>query len=124
MANSSELNTKNYKRIFWINCLLTLPLLIFFAWPYVVFGYLAELRPVIYYAGAVIFAVPFTLTLLHGHVTLALGSAHRHHYYRWLGNHPLTYGLLFNDIFTSTRFRLVILALSLILFVIGWLIKI
>jgi hypothetical protein len=121
--NKSELNTSNYKRIFYINCLLSVPLIVLFAWPYVVFGYTAQIMPVLYYVGALIFSFPFTLTILHGHVTLALGSAHRHHYYIWLEEHPLTYGLLFRALFTSTRFRLVMVALSIIIFVIGWLIS-
>lgn len=120
MTKKSELNTSNYKRIFWINCALTVPLLAFFAWPYIIFAHLTAISSLIYYPGALLFSIPFTLTLLHGHVTLALGSAHRHHYYKWLNEHPLTYGLLFHPMFTSTRFRLVVLALSTIIFVVGW----
>ncbi|MBN2731147.1 MAG: hypothetical protein JXR26_01840 [Balneolaceae bacterium] len=120
----SELNTRNYKRIFWINCLLTGPLLVFFAWPYIIFAHLATMSSLIYYPGAFLFSIPFMLTLLHGHVTMALGSAHRHHYYNWLNEHALTYGLLFHPMFTSTRFRLVILSLSVIVFIAGWLIEI
>lgn len=73
------------------------------------------------YGGAFLFSIPFTLTLLHGHVTMALGSAHRHHYYQWLNEHRLTYGLFFHDIFTSTRFRLIILVISTIIFLASWL---
>lgn len=119
--SKSELTTSNYRRIFWINCLLTIPLLAFFAWPYIVFSTVAHFAKLIAYAGALIFAIPFTLTLLHGHVTLALGSAHRYHYYQWLEDHPLTYGLFFHPVFTSTRFRLIILALSILIFLAGWL---
>lgn len=121
--SESELNPGNYQRIFWINTLLTVPLLIFFAWPYIVFSKMLSITSVIYYPGALLFSFPFTLTLLHGHVTLALGSAHRHHYYNWLEEHKLTYGLLFHPMFISTRFRLVILATSSIVFIIGWLIN-
>lgn len=115
----SELTGSNYRRIFWINCLLTIPLLSFFAWPYVTFSQLAGFSGLIAYSGALLFAVPFTLTLLHGHVTLALGSGHRHHYYQWLEDHPLTYGLFFHAVFTSTRFRLIILTLSILVFIAG-----
>lgn len=119
----SELTPRNYRRIFWINILLTVPLVVFFAWPYIVLSHFLSLAPVIYYPGAVLFSFPFTLTLLHGHVTLALGSAHRHHYYNWLEEHKLTYGLLFHPMFISTRFRLVILLTSLFVFLIGWVIN-
>lgn len=123
MSNRSELSTKNYKRIFAINALLTVPLLAIFAWPYVVFAKVVAMLPQLYYVGAVVFAVPFTFTILHGHVTLALGSAHRHHYYNWLEDNKLTYGLLFHPMFISTRFRLVLIALSMLIFIVGWLTK-
>jgi len=119
----SELTTSNYRRIFYINCLLSVPLIVIFAWPYVVFGYLASIQPIVFYIGAAFFSFPFALTILHGHVTLALGSAHRHHFYEWLRTKPLTYGLLFHPMFISTRFRLVTLSLSVIVFITGWLIS-
>ena len=122
MDSKSELNPKNYRRIFWINCLLWVPLLLIFAWPYLVFSEQLQLFPIFMYSGAFMFSVPFTLTILHGHVTLALGSAHRHHYYNWLQNKRLTYGPLFHPIFTSTRFRLILFTISLLILLAGWLI--
>lgn len=123
MTKKSELSPKNYKRIFYINCLLCVPLLILFAWPYVIFNYLLFISPEFFYPASLLFSLPFTLTILHGHVTLALGSAHRHHYYNWLKDHAMTYGLFFHPVFISTRFRLVVLALSVIIFIVGWLVK-
>jgi len=120
---TSELNPKNYRRIFWINCLLALPLIALFAWPYIAFSHLLTIPPIIFYPGALFFSLPFALTILHGHVTLALGSVHRPHYYSWLGEHPLTYGLLFHPVLISTRFRLVVFTISIIVFLIGWLIN-
>jgi hypothetical protein len=40
-------------------------------------------------------------------------------YYEWLERHSLTYGLLFHPIYTRTRFRLAILAVGIILFIVG-----
>jgi len=119
---TSELNPKNYRRIFYLNALLSIPLFVIFAWPYVEFSQLLSIKTVIYYPGAILFSLPFTITILHGHVTMALGSIDRHHYYDWLNNRPLTYGLLFHPVFTRTRFRLVVLAISIILFIVGALI--
>jgi len=75
------------------------------------------------YPGSIIFALPFMLTILHGHVTTAMGALHRHHYYNWLKDHPLTYGMLFHPIIISTRFRLSLFFLSLILLTIGFIIS-
>jgi hypothetical protein len=116
----SELDIKNYKSIFYTNSFLTVPLFVLFAWPYVAFGQLLYIKPMILFPGALLFSFPFMLTILHGYVTLILGSIHRHHYYEWLQTRPLTYGLLFHPVFTRTRFRLVIFAVSVIVFLTGW----
>jgi hypothetical protein len=117
--NTSELNPKNYKRIFFLNTVLSIPLFIIFAWPYVLFSHLLSIHAVLYYPGAILFSLPFMLTILHGYVTLALGSIHRSIYYEWLQQHPLTYGLLFHPIYTRTRFRLAVLAIGIIMFIVG-----
>jgi hypothetical protein len=109
---SSELNEKNYRRITLINWSLTVPLLLIFAWPYYFICELASIVKYISYPGSILFAIPFMLTILHGHVTMALGTLHRHHYYRWLSKKPFTFGLLFHEILISTRFRLSLLVLS------------
>jgi hypothetical protein len=83
-----------------------------------------ELERVITYIGCIFFSIPFMITILHGHVTMALGEAHRHHYYNWLDDHPLTYGLLFHPIMMRTRFRLILLVVSILLFVGGLLLQI
>lgn len=118
---SSELSEHNFKRISIINSLISVPLVFLFAWPYL---YLCQFFTVdTYFAwpGCILFAVPFMITLLHGHVTTALGTAHRHHYYDWLYNKPLTYGLLFHPAMMRTRFRLILLVSSIIIFTIGFL---
>lgn len=120
----SELNASNYRRISIINWLLTVPMMVLFAWPYYYGAGLLDIDILLRYIGAFFFAVPFMLTILHGHVTMALGSVHRHHYYDWMTNEkPLTYGLFFHPMFVRTRFRLVILVISLMMLPIGYLLN-
>lgn len=124
MTNDSELNPKNFKRISVINWMLCIPLLLLFTWPYIYIGRYAEMKDFFVYSGAAFFAVPFMITILHGHVTMALGNAHRHHYYKWLNEHPLTHGLLFHSMMMRTRFRLTLLTASLLLFLVGYVLNI
>lgn len=118
---SSELSENNYRRIALINWSLTVPLLLLFAWPYYFICELASIDRYISFPGSILFALPFMVTILHGHVTMALGTLHRHHYYNWLGDYPLTYGLLFHEILISTRFRLVLLTLSFMILLAAYL---
>jgi hypothetical protein len=100
-------------------------MMVLFAWPYFFAANLFGLDVYICYAGAFIFAVPFMLTILHGHVTMALGSVHRHHYYDWMTNQkPLTYGLFFHPNFVKTRFRLILMIVSLLILPVGYLLRI
>ncbi len=119
----SELSRRNYKRISIINWLLCVPLLLLFAFPYIKIAAFLNIEEIIAYLGALLFSLPFMLTILHGHVTMALGSVHRHHYYRWLEENTLTYGLFFHPMFTRTRFRLILVVSSGILLVIGWILE-
>ncbi len=102
--------------------MLALPTMVLFAWPYFhVSGWLS-LDIGLKYIGTFIFAIPFMFTILHGHVTMALGSVHRHLYYEWMTRErPLTFGLFFHPIFVKTRFRLILLIISLILLPLGYL---
>lgn len=119
----SELNESNYKRIAIINWTLTVPMMVLFAWPYFFGAGLLGIDLILKYIGAFIFATPFMLTILHGHVTMALGSVHRHHYYEWMTEEKsLTFGLFFHPMFVKTRFRLILLIVSLILLPVGYLI--
>ncbi|MBD3616470.1 MAG: hypothetical protein HUJ22_07845 [Gracilimonas sp.] len=121
----SELNEANYRRISIINWMLTVPMMVLFAWPYFYTADLMGLDTLYCYMGAFIFAAPFMLTILHGHVTMALGSLHRHHYYDWMTQEkPLTYGLFFHPMFVKTRFRLIMLILSLLFLPAGYLLGI
>ncbi len=119
--STPELNESNYKRIAFINWALSIPLLLIFAWPYFFICELFYIHKAISFPGSILFGLPFMLTILHGHVTMALGAAHRHHYYKWLSEFPFTYGLLFHSVIISTRFRLFLFMLSLILLFIGYL---
>jgi hypothetical protein len=106
-----ELTHRNFFRINLINWSLTLPMLFLFAWPYYLICRWLGIGELLSYFGALLFAFPFMITILHGHVTMALGAIHRHHYYEWLSRYPLTYGFLFHPVMFRTRFRF-----SLILF--------
>lgn len=116
----SELSEYNFKRISMINWSLAIPLIFLFGWPYLYLSSYFGIDEYFSYSGAFLFALPFIFTILHGHVTMALGAAHRHHYYSWLSDFPYTYGLLFHDLFTKTRFRLTLLLVSALLFAGGF----
>lgn len=119
--SSHELTEKNYRRISYINWALSIPLLFIFSWPYFFLSSFLDIHRSISYPGALFFGLPFMLTILHGHVTMALGAAHRNLYYSWLDQKPLTFGLVFHPVITSTRFRLFLFFISLILLITGFL---
>lgn len=112
MMTDPELSHRNFFRINLINWSLTLPMLIMFAWPYYLVCRWLGLDEFISYFGALLFAFPFMITILHGHVTMALGAMHRHHYYDWLARSPLTYGFMFHPVMFRTRFRLTLIMIS------------
>lgn len=114
-----ELNPLNYRRIAWINWVLSPPLVVLFAWPYAYLAGVLGVPAPAAWIGSVLFALPFMITILHGHVTMALGSAHRHYYYEWLRKRPLGYGLLFHPIVIRTRFRLLLAYASLAVLLAG-----
>ena len=121
---TQELNPSNFKRISIINWMLSVPFFLLFAWPYWYLANLSGMEQFIVYAGCSLFSIPFMITILHGHVTMALGEAHRHHYYDWLSKKPLTYGLFFHPMMMRTRFRLILLVISILLFVVGFFLSI
>lgn len=71
-------------------------------------------------AGSISFSTPFAITILHGHVTMALGSVHRDYYYQWLQSRPYSFGFLYHPILIRTRFRLSMFYLSLGLLLAGY----
>lgn len=109
----SELSERNFQRIWLINWALTPAMLILFAWPYYLLCTILNTPDFIAWGGAAIFASPFMMTVLHGHVTMAMGALHRHHYYEWLRKHPFSYGIFFHPIMFRTRFRLMLVAIGL-----------
>lgn len=121
---SIELSEKNYLRICFINWALSVPILLIFAWPYFFICEFFMVPKIISLPGSIIFALPFMLTLLHGHVTMAVGASHREHYYNWLQQYTFTYGLLFHPIIVKTRFRLALFFLSVLMITGGLLISV
>ena len=121
---NSELDPKNYKRISITNWVLLVPLLILFAWPYLYLARYIQIPDYLTYSGAALFAIPFALTILHGHVTMAVGKTHRTHYYQWLEAKAFSYGFLFHRMMMRTRFRLALLILSALIFIIGYILSI
>lgn len=117
--NSSELTHRNFRKICLINGVLFVPLLFLLSWPYYYAGSLFNFPDVLLQFGAIVFGLPFTLTILHGIVTVSIGSIQRTYFYEWLRSRPYSYGLLFHPIFVSTRFRLILILISLLLFVTG-----
>jgi hypothetical protein len=109
----SELSRKNFLRINLINWSLTVPMMIIFAWPYYRVCRWLGFDDLFTFAGCILFAFPFMVTILHGHVTMALGALHRQHYYDWLRQYPLTLGFMFHPVMFRTRFRLLLVFISL-----------
>jgi len=102
----NELTHNNYKRISIINWSLAPLLMFFFSWPFFRLGEMAHSNFILNYAGSLLFAFGFSLTILHGHVSIAIGSLHRHLYYQWLSENKFTYGFLFLNFMTRTSVRL------------------
>lgn len=119
MASRKELGEINFRRISWINFLLAPPLFILFAWPYAVLGLWFDLQEYWLYSGTFFFAFPLTLTIIHGHVTIALGALQRSHYYDWLKRQRWSYGFWIRPFFFTTRFRLILLIVSLAMLAAG-----
>jgi len=115
----NELTDQNYKRISIINWCLTPLLMFFFSWPFYRLGLMASSNLFFNYIGSILFALGFSLTILHGHVSVAIGSLHRHLYYEWLTQNRLTYGFLFVNFMTKTSVRLSLIVLALLVQITG-----
>jgi len=116
---SSELQHSNYRRICALNWLLVGPVLLLFGIPYYIIAQQLVSNPYLWLPGSLLFAMPFMLTVLHGHVTIALGRAHRDHYYEWLSSKPFTAGLGYHPLLLATRFRFGMVMMALLLMVLG-----
>ncbi len=119
MTNSKELSEQNFRRISWINLLLVPPLFILFAWPYAIIGLWFDFPEFWLYLGTFLFAFPLTLTIVHGHVTIALGALQRTHYYQWLVRRRWGFGFWLRPFYFSTRFRFILIIVSLLMLITG-----
>jgi TRAP-type mannitol/chloroaromatic compound transport system permease small subunit len=118
-----ELNKANYKRIYKINWLICGPLLLLFAWPYLLLAEMIQVPDLLGLTGSIFFSIPFTLTVLHGHISVAVGSLHRTRYYNWQTNLPGIFKYPFHPVLFRTRIRLAIIGVSLTILFIGFLYK-
>lgn len=118
-----ELNVTNYKRIYKLNWLICGPLLLLFAWPYLLLAELLSIPDLLALTGAIFFSIPFSLTVLHGHISVAVGSLHRTRYYGWQTNLSGIFKYPFHPVLFRTRIRLAIIGLSLIILLIGFFLK-
>lgn len=121
--NYSELHERNFLRICLINWALTPAMLILFAWPYYLLAEILGIRESLIWLGSFIFAAPFMMTVLHGHVTMAMGVMHRDYYYQWLRKHPFSYGLFFHPVMFRTRFRLSLVGLAIALLPVSYMLS-
>ncbi|MDI6400642.1 hypothetical protein QLX67_01455 [Balneolaceae bacterium ANBcel3] len=122
MPGKPTLNERNFRRISRINLLLIPPLFLLFAWPYAILCMMLGLPDPILYSGTFFFSIPLTFTILHGHVTIALGPIHRSFYHYWLHEHKWGYGALLPPVFFTTRLRLILLLVSFGLITVGLLV--
>jgi hypothetical protein len=109
-----ELTESNYQRIYRINWGLSGPLLLLFAWPYALAAEILGNPPILVYMGALFFSVPFTLTVIHGHISMALGSLHRDMFYAWQTKKGIIFRYFFHPMLFRTRFRLAMILASFI----------
>ncbi|MCC5925043.1 MAG: hypothetical protein JJU41_00660 [Bacteroidetes bacterium] len=100
-----ELQEANFSRIYRINWLICGPLLVLFGWPY----YLLispDAEQSIALAGSFFFSLTFTLTIIHGHIAVALGALHMDVYYEWHKKSARFPKIPFHPVLFTTRFRL------------------
>jgi hypothetical protein len=114
-----ELNEKNLNRIYRINWVISGPLLVIFIWPYLLLADVLEMNTLYAAIGGFFFAVPFALTVIHGHISIALGTLHRDLYYNWQKRQVGIYKWAFNPIFFTTKMRLFMIIVSIAFLVIG-----
>lgn len=114
-----ELNIDNFKRINRINWIICGPILFMFSWPYIELGHFFSMNPGLTLIGSFFFSVPFTLTILHGHISIAVGPLHSARYYEWQQNKTGIFKLMFHPVLFGTRVRVMLIVLSAVLFTAG-----
>lgn len=111
---AGEIKDVNFQRISRINWLLTGPLLLFFAWP---FGWLTELvgtSDVFSIVGGGLFSIAFTLTIIHGHISISVGELHRIEFYRWTRKRRYPWKWFYHPSLFQYSTRLTLLLVSIL----------
>lgn len=114
----SELSNRNFRRVGIINLMMSIPLFGLFGWISFSLCYAFQNDWKIALVAATLCAFPMMLTMLHGHVTMAIGVSHRDKYYHWLNQKSNRWGWFFHPIFISTKFRFSGLAIYTIIIMI------
>lgn len=84
---------------------MSIPLFGLFSWISFSLSYALIIRWELSLVTASFCAFPLMLTMLHGHVTMAIGVSHRDKYYEWLNKKNNPWGWFFHPLFISTKFR-------------------
>lgn len=113
---STELNQENFRRIYRLNWVLCGPLLLLFGWPYYLLV-VPGAGPQAALTGGFLFSLTFTLTVLHGHIAVALGSLHIDQYYAWQMSKKALSRLAFHPVLFTTRFRVIVFSISIVLLI-------
>lgn len=109
-----EINPRNFRRVSVINWLLTGPSLLFFGWPYLRLSEVLGANDVAAWVGAGLFSISFTLTVVHGHISLAVGDLHRIEFHQWTRKRRHPWRLAYHPVLFQYRTRLALLALSVL----------
>lgn len=107
-----EITPRNFMRVSAINWWLTGPALVFFAWPYVRLSDALGTSDLASLIGAGLFSISFTLTVVHGHISMAVGELHRGEFHRWTRTRRMPWRLAYHPALFRYRTRLALLALS------------
>lgn len=118
---SEELTERNFTRIYRLNWAICGPLLVLFGWPYYLVASTMLGEPV-GLIGSFFFSLSFTLTIIHGHIAVAVGALQMETYHAWHQQSSGFFRFAFHPVLFSTRFRLLSLILSLLLVLAGYLI--
>jgi hypothetical protein len=109
-----ELGTKNFRRILKLNWLIAGPIIVLFSWPYVLLGHHFGADRLLVLIGAFFFSLPFCLTIISGHISVAVGPLHTRRFFEWQQNLSGMMRFAFHPVMFTTYFRLSSLGISLI----------
>lgn len=109
-----EITPRNFRRVAAINWLLTGPSLVFFAWPYLRLADAMGSSDFASLLGAGFFSISFTLTVVHGHIAMAVGDLHRVEFHRWTRRRNGPWRMAYHPALFRYRTRLGLLGLSAI----------